>query len=55
MSANEVRAMEYSAKCERRRARQAKRRRDSIKKAIHTLFPFSVGCFAMVCLIFALV
>lgn len=54
MSANEIRAMEYSAKCERRRVRQAKRRNARIQDIIHMLFPFSVGCLAMACLVSAL-
>lgn len=55
MSENEIRAMRYSEKCERRRARQAKRRIARIESVIHMLFPFSIGCLAMVCLISALV
>lgn len=55
MSENEIRAMRYSEKCERRRARQAKRRVARIEGIIHMLFPFSVGCLAMACLISALV
>lgn len=55
MSANEIRAMEYSAKCERRRARQAKRRIARIEGIIHMLFPFSIGCLAMACLVAAFV
>lgn len=55
MSENEIRAMRYSEKCERRRARQAKRRVARIEGVIHMLFPFSIGCLAMACLISAFV
>nr|DAX24554.1 MAG TPA: hypothetical protein [Caudoviricetes sp.] len=55
MSENEIKAMEYSAKCERRRARKAKRRSARISGLVRFSLPFSIGCLLTACFVAALV
>lgn len=43
MSDSQVRAMEYSKKCERRRMRVANRRADRFSKVIDFTIPFAAG------------
>lgn len=50
-SERENKAMAYSAKCERRQIRQAKRRDARIKRT----FSFAVGFFTMACILASLI
>lgn len=43
MSENQIRAMEYSKKCERRRMRVANRRADRFNKIVDFTVPFAAG------------
>lgn len=48
-------AAKYSAKCARRRERQANRRHRRVSKFLSMLPAFSAGCFLMACIVWAAV